>query len=221
MKYLIRLLIISGFIFGFWQPKATLADAFVVNLAFDQSTRTLSLDNKGVTYAKDMPTPLAKLMTPSTTGTDKIIFLQGNGEQAFAWQFDPQNGSFSIDLPYFSTAKSLKIIDVATNKTIIQADLSNLSTCNSNGLCEFDKGENVYTCVADCASGNVKYDQQTLTLLKGNNGVIKDAATDQILLDQTNQSAPPAKNNYFITIIIAGAIILIGGITFMLLKRKK
>jgi hypothetical protein len=220
MKHLLHLLVIAGLIVSFFPPKITQADALIVNLTYDQSAGTLSLDNDGVTYSKNTPTPLTKLINPSTSGADKIVLLQSNGEQAFVWQFDPQNGSFSIDLPYFSTAKNLEIINIASNKTIIQTDLSNLSTCNSNGICEFGKGENIYTCVADCASGAVKYDEATLQILKTNNGTVRDVATGKILLRQT-PNTQSSQNNIIYIAVIAGVVILLGIIILIIVKRKK
>jgi hypothetical protein len=220
MKNIIYLFSVLFLLFCLFQPKISLADTFVVNLIYNQSTDTLSLDNAGVTINKNVDVPFSDIENPSTIGVDKLILLEDKGVQAFAWQFNPQNGPFSINLPYVSIAKSLEIVDSASNKVILQTDLSKYSTCNANGICEFDKGENIYTCAVDCAAGKtIKYDPATLKLLKSGNGAIKDSASGEILLRQT---APVSNNNYLIYIIaIAGGIIAIGLIIWLVIRRRK
>jgi hypothetical protein len=222
MKKIIYFLVASSFLFFLFQPKISLADVFVVNLNYDQSSQTLSLDKAGVTVDKNQTVPLSDIYTPSTAGSYKMVLLEDQGIQAFSWQFNPKSGSFNINLPYTGIAKKLEIMDSSSGKILLQADLSKLSTCNTNGICEFNKGEDIYTCLVDCASSNVKYDQQTLELLQENNGVIKDQKTGEILLQTTIASSSPAKNNNLLdTLLIIGAIAVVGGVIFLIIKNRK
>lgn len=224
MKNFIYLFAVCLMLSCFLQPKISLADGFTVNLNYNQTTGNLSLGTGGVIYDKNLNVPLPQTDNPEGNGSYEIILFADKGIQIFTKKFDPQTKPLSINLPYFSIAKNLEIVDSVTNKIILQSDISALSTCNNNGICEFDKGENIYTCIPDCASSNIKYDQQTLDLLQKNDGVLKDVTTGKTLLSlpasQTTTST--AKNNYFteIIIMVATAIIL-GALIFILVKRRR
>jgi len=125
------------------------------------------------------------------SGAYSLDLYDVSGAKAVSTKFDIAQGKSSFEVPYFSIVNRFQVVS-ATGATVLQGDLSKFVTCNANGICEFEKGENNQTCLSDCASGNVKYSPQTQALLDKNNGVIKDPQSGAPILYKSG--AVPAVN---------------------------
>ncbi len=126
------------------------------------------------------------------SGAYSLDLYDVSGAKAVSTKFDIAQGKSSFEVPYFSIVNRFQIVSVVTGTTVLQGDLSKFVTCNANGICEFEKGENNQTCLSDCASGNVKFSPQTQALLDKNNGVIKDPQSGAPILYKSG--AVPAVN---------------------------
>ena len=54
-------------------------------------------------------------------------------------QFNPKSGYFTIELPYYSIAKKLKVKKTKEGKYLLSKDISDLMSCNNNKICETRK----------------------------------------------------------------------------------
>ncbi len=76
-----------------------------------------------------------------------------NGTQIKTGPLTSVESSFvQLTLPYFTNGQKMVILN---NKTILaEKDISNLSSCNDNKICEPRLRENYKTCPSDCPSGS-------------------------------------------------------------------
>jgi len=226
-------------------PRISKAEAFVVHLYYSQKTKQLVFDKASkekVSYDKDKFVSIQEFAFNNATGAYVLKIYDNKGSEIASTEFNSQNGSFSIDLPYFSLAKTLKIFEKASNSEMLSADLLAFSTCNGNGICEFEKGENLNNCLGDCGTAKPSFSPETQKLLDQNGGVIKDPQTGQILLKepapptptsseanlpvpiQSNQTAPAqtSATANSIPLLIVALLLISGGIgIFVYMKRKK
>ncbi|MDR3558890.1 MAG: hypothetical protein P4L62_02715 [Candidatus Pacebacteria bacterium] len=180
-----RLIKIILVIFLLGLPGYTHASAFVVYLYFNPTNQTLSFDKQA-----SIPVALDKSISPdyvsfsenNSKGSYILKLYDTNNQEIISTEFSQQNGAFSLQIPYFSLANSIKIFSQSSGKEILSADLSKFNTCNGNGICEFERGENVTTCLGDCGTSHVTYSNQTKQLLSEHDGALKDPDTGQILL---------------------------------------
>lgn len=228
IKYIFPIL----FVLLFLNVKNALADAYLVHLYYNTTTKTLTFDKltpENVSLDKNISPSISEFTQESETVTGAYIltFYDRTNSEIISTQFDKQDGAFQLTIPYFSIATSLKIFEKSTGKELLNADLSNFTTCNGNGICEFEKGETAKNCLGDCATSQPKFSPQTLDLLKKNNGVIKDPTTGEILLKggASSESKPiqqqptPQKNSLLSYILIALGIIAIFVAGWFLYKK--
>lgn len=199
------------------------ASTFVVHLYYDSVQKTLKFDNaypEKVSVDNQGFVSVFNFSDESNLGEYAAKLYDQNGTILIGGIFDVKTGAFPVEIPYISIASNLKIFNKMSDEELLSANLEQFITCNRNGICEFEKGENVETCMVDCASGNVKFSQPTLQTLKDNNNEIKDPKTGAVLLrgPVAQQPAAPSsvkaafyKTPYFYA-ILAFLLILVGGI---------
>jgi LPXTG-motif cell wall-anchored protein len=99
-----------------------------------------------------------------------------------------------------------------------------------NGICEYEKGENLRTCISDCASDRVQFNEETKKLLKQNNDVIKDPKSGEVLLrgiqpvpaTSGGGMAQTGGGSNLIVLIISGIILLLVGVgVWIFVKLRK
>lgn len=178
-------------------PKVTLAAVFEIHLFFDESNRTIKFDSKKtepVSLNESEYISVLETVQRSETehGEYATVLLNAKGGEIISLEFNPKPGSFDEVLPYFSLAKTLKIVKSADKSEILSADLTAFLACNGNGICEFEKKENNQTCLEDCGSSHVRFSPETTKQLEENDGIIRDEKTGDILLKD------PAKNDTYI-----------------------
>ncbi len=185
--YLPFLLIV---LFGLFAQPA-LAAVFEVHIFYDASKQNLHLDEKAsdpvsLNEDKDLPIPDFDQMFPGP-GPFEFLFFDSSGDRIEDKQFSPQQGSSVIDVPYYSAATKFVLKKTGSEDVIDSVDIGRFSQCNRNGICEFEKGETIATCLTDCTSGN--FSEETEKLLKQDGGVIKDPKSGEILLRGIQPSA--------------------------------
>lgn len=207
----------------FLSVKWAMADAYVVHLYYDASSKTLNFDRTAqekVSLDKNQSPSVIDFTQQAENSSGQFIltFYDSTNSEIISSQFDPQNGPFQLTIPYFSIASSLEIFDKATGVKLLDADITNLSTCNGNGICEYEKGETAQNCIQDCANGHPAFSQQTQALLDKNNGVVKDYA-GQVLLEgpvstATNSPSPASNGGGS---LLTSILTIIGGLIFIVL----
>ena len=130
------------------------ADGFVINLYYVSSTNTLKFDEqatKNVERKTSADTSIVEFSKDTTVGPYILELYNVKGIKFSETQFNKENDKpFQLVIPYFSTAKSLRIVEKSTNAVLLSADLSEFTTCNGNGSCESNLGETKYNCMGDC-----------------------------------------------------------------------
>lgn len=204
-KIIFSLFIFSGFFLALL-PNAK-AEVFSAHLFYNPSSKILSFDKANpekVSLNKEKFISVFDFSDESNEGNYIAKLYDDKRGELISGNFEARSGVFILDIPYISIATSLKIFNKATEKEILKTDLSEFLSCNRNGICEFEKGENVSTCILDCATSNIKYSPQTEEILKNNGGIIMDQKTGEVLLRESqssiassnipNNSAVPSQN---------------------------
>lgn len=193
LSFFLCSLIIAGGIVA--SPKAASADAFEVHLFYDPAAKTLNFDKKKpkpVTLNEEKALSVIQFLQESEkmTGNYTIGLYEANGGELVKTKFTPANNAFIVEMPYFSLATDVKILDANTNQELLKASVKEFSTCNANGVCEYELRETFNRCLGDCGSSKITYSQDTQNLLKQNKGVIKDPKTGEVVLKDERFADP-------------------------------
>ena len=223
---ILPILIVSLVFFGhvFWAN----ASAYLIYLYYSPQNNTLAFDkNKStnVVLDKSIQSDYLDFAQNTSSGTYLLKLYDIDDKEIINTEFNKTNGAFVLQIPYFSLANKLKIIEKSSKKDLLQADLSKYLTCNGNGICELEKGETALNCIGDCANSKPSFSEQTLNELKNNNGIIKDTATGETLLSDpalttsTNAPTTNSQGGFSIFILILGIFIFVGTIGFLVYKK--
>lgn len=132
------------------------ADGFVINLYYASSTNTLKFDEqapKNIERDSSADTSVVEFSKDTTVGPYILELYNVKGIKFSENQFNKENDKpFQLVIPYFSTAKNLRIVEKSTGTVLLSADLSEFTTCNGNGSCEPKLGETKYNCMGDCSA---------------------------------------------------------------------
>ena len=148
-------------------------------------------------------------------GTYEIELISSNTNvPSILLTIEPQLGAFNVIVPYY---EHIIKVNILKNGTVVDtADLNKYSTCNSNLVCEYEKGENLNTCISDCIGDNVQFSEETTKTLQAQNGVIRDEAGTVLLSNTTTPNTDTATNNTDTSNSTnSNIILLIGGILFL------
>lgn len=177
----------------FFPCATSMADTFKIHVLYDQKKDFLNFDeSSGASVEKTANNSIGivEFNTPEAVGKFEYTLFDITGAEIISVQFDSTPGNFSLELPYFSIAKTVKIKRSGEQNYFLEKDISNLLMCNDNKVCEFEKGETMNTCIADCASSHIVYSAETQSKLDANQGVLKDPRTGDTLLDVVKVVAP-------------------------------
>lgn len=209
-------------------PSNAFADSFVLNLfndgqqvRFDRFVDKIELDS----------------------GRDVILNLQNNVEEDTEYQaalvstnenlqpirinLDIQEGAFSELVPYYGHIQTIQLL--RDGEVIDEVDVSDYTQCNSNGVCEIERGENEDSCIVDCVRGQVEYSEETQQRISEGGGVIRNEA-GSVLIDTTggnvtgtNQvdEAPTTSNDILSWRLVLGGVFVIGGMSFGIYRLIK
>lgn len=204
------------------------ASAYLIYLYYSPQNNTLVFDkNKSanVVLDKSIQSDYLDFAQNTSSGTYLLKLYDIDDKEIINTEFNKTNGAFVLQIPYFSLANKLKIIEKSSEKDLLQADLSKYLTCNGNGICELEKEETALNCMGDCANSKPNFSEQTSNELKNNNGVIKDSSSGEILLSDPalipSASAPTTSSGggFSIFILILGIFIFVGTIGFLVYKK--
>lgn len=87
-------------------------------------------------------------------GTWKIEILSQAGDVLSTTQFQPGGATQTIQVPYQDRGYNARIVD-ARGATQLLIGLAGSRTCDDNGVCNADQGENADNCPTDCGTGQV------------------------------------------------------------------
>lgn len=211
-------------------PDKAKADAFVVHFNYDAPSKKLFFEQgqDPVSHDENASAYITDYINDQSMGPYILSLTDSQDTEIFSTQFDVQSGNFTVTIPYFSLAKTLKIIKKSENKEILSADLSSFITCNGNGVCEYEKGESLKTCIGDCGKTNTQFSPETLKLLQDNKGILRDSKTNEIILrgnqqdlETKNNSATQGNNLSFLyTIMIVIIVIILGLLAYLYIFKK-
>jgi len=174
------------------------ASTYEVHLFYDGSNNFLRFDNKQSAVSLDTQKEILYNEFFENQNeikeSDFVLKVQPiNGSEIDTMKFNKKMGNFDLEIPFFVSGKTINIYDFESGQKILSTDISSFSVCNSNGICEYEKGENFFTCVADCGRSHPNFSAQTIDALNSSRGEIKDPKTGDILLkdpgiDKSNNS---------------------------------
>ena len=227
MKYFIySILIISIFL-----PDLTNAKSYQISLFYDKSKDEIRLDRFVAEPVKLVDTE------DSITFDDRTTLPMDNNFQvnleAYQYTF-PQTlvypyteGAFVINVDYFPHVKAINI--KSKNGKVLNIDVSKDSTCNQNLVCEYEKGENANSCLADCVGDNINFSEDTIKTLQQQNGVIRNEEGVVLLSnnetniesDNTETAEANPSNSTNIILLISGIVFLVAGVGLFIWKLRK
>ncbi len=215
----ISFILISFCFFPLYQADAS---AYQIHFRYDQETKFLTFDESSgvpISVDKDQDVNPLEFASSESAGNYSIAFLFATGEEIIRKNFDPtmKSNTFVLNTPYYSFAKSLAVYRDESNTPILFYDLSQFVMCNENDICEYEKGENMNTCLPDCVGTTVNFSDETKKLLKQNNDVLTDPKTGEVLLRGIAPVAGTSTGGVGGTGGGADAVVLVVGIVVLLL----
>jgi hypothetical protein len=240
-KLFVSILFFSACFLGL--PQAALADVFEIRFYYDSAKDDLRFDRDApypVSLNKNKDLPIVEfddmLLDP---GPYEFLFLNAGGNQVEKRQFSPKPGAFMIEVPYYSVATAFGVRRSGSRDFFLTADIAGFSTCDNNGVCELEKGESIGTCLPDCASGKVRYSDQTQQELRKSGGIVRDQETGEVLLREifgdTQKPSPGPSNDKAanraseqggssttnVLILVAAAVVLVVTVAMAYLWRRR
>jgi len=225
-KLIYTILILTIFI-----PALANAKSYQIFLFYDKNVDEIRLD-------RFVSEPVKLVDTEDIISFDERADLQvANNFQvnleAYQYTF-PQTlvypyteGAFVINVDYFPHVKAINI--KSKNGKVLNIDVSRISTCNQNFVCEYEKGEDTNTCIHDCLGDNVNFSEETIRTLQAQNGVIRNEEGVVLLStnDNSNTIETPStledntSNSSNILLLIGGILFLVAGVGVFFLKLRK
>jgi len=209
-------------------PALANAKSYQISLFYDKSSNEIRLD-------RFIAEPVQLVDTEDSISFDERANLPIDNNfqvslEAYQYAF-PQTlvypyteGAFLINVDYFPHVKSINI--KSQNGKVLNIDVSGTSTCNQNFVCEYEKGEDTNTCIADCIGDNVNFSEETMRTLQAQNGVIRDEAGAILLSTNTPTPEPSVEsetssNNSNIILLVGGILFLVAGVGVFIWKLIK
>jgi len=82
-------------------------------------------------------------------GTSRIVIVAQKGDVLSTTPFEPVTGTQTVQVPYEDRVFWAQIID-ASGTVQLNIGLAGSRTCDDNGVCDADQGENSDNCPTDC-----------------------------------------------------------------------
>lgn len=210
-------------------PSAYAVDTLTFH--FQQSMDRLRFDpqfSQPVTAGNDPDFSIVDFSGEKTAGAYRLELIDVTDAVAVKKWFNGQEGAFSYVVPRFGIVKGYKIYLSKDNTLILEGSLEQFARCNANGICEYEKGENLDTCLADCVSGS--FSDETKKLLAQNNDILKDPKTGEILLRGPKAIAagtgslgvaPSEGGNTAVLVILLAFCAVIGTFVIVIFRIRK
>jgi LPXTG-motif cell wall-anchored protein len=224
MKFIpIIILLIIVFI-----PKQLDAKSYQISLFYDKNSNEIRLDRfvsepvQLVDTEDNIPFSVREDLPIDNNFKVILEAYQYTFPQTLVYPY--KEGAFFINVDYFPHVKEIKIKSNTSNTLSI--DVSDKSTCNQNNICEYEKGEDANTCIADCIGDNVQFSEETIRTLQSQNGVIRNE--EGVVLLSTNAPAPTTptdpetnSNGSNILLLIGGILFLVAGVGVFIWKLRR
>lgn len=157
----------------------------------------------GIMLDTAMTDPVTKIDDPAFSlfefskapryGAYNFDLYDESGAKTVSTNLDIPQGKFPFEVPYSGTSDRFQVTLARGGTVVLEGNLSAFMKCDMNGTCEFEKGENMDTCVSDCVTGDVKFSSQTLRLLDRGNGSIRDPESGAELLRKVGPEVPSVR----------------------------
>lgn len=221
--YIYPILILTIFI-----PALANAQSYQIFLFYDKNSNEIRLDRfvsepvKLVDTEDSIPFSVREDLPIDNNFQVILEAYQYTFPQTLVYPY--KEGAFVINVDYFPHVKEIKIKSNASNTLSI--DVSGTSTCNQNFVCEYEKGEDTNTCIADCIGDSIQFSEETIRTLQAQNGVIRNE--EGVVLLSTNTPDPitptqtePSSNDSNILLLIGGILFLVGGAGVFIWKLRR
>lgn len=219
MKKKIQPLLFLFFFFSLFSFSFSIVRAEdVLIFHFYQYGDVLKLDSKiqtPIILDNDPNFSVLEFSKKSISGQYRIEFIDVTESSAVSYEFPGKEGAFSFEFPHFGIVKGYKVYSTKDNTLLLEGSLAEFVKCNANSICEYERGENLNTCLADCISGS--FSDETKKLLKQNNDVLTDPKTGEVLLRGIAPVAGTSTGGVGGTGGGADAVVLVVGIVVLLL----
>lgn len=221
--YIYPILILTIFI-----PSLANAQSYQISLFYDKNSNEIRLDRfvsepvQLVDTEDSIPFSVREDLPIDNNFQVSLEAYQYTFPQTLVYPY--KEGAFVINVDYFPHVKEIKIKNNTSNTLSI--DVSGTSTCNQNFVCEYEKGEDANTCIADCIGDSVQFSDETIRTLQSQNGVIRDEAGAVLLSTNTPTPEPsvesePISNGSNILLLIGGILFLVAGVGVFIWKLRR
>lgn len=186
------------FTFAFSLSLTANASVFEIRLRYDAASDRLDADESQgqvirVNDGKDIS--ITEYVSAPEVGKYEYTFLDNTGNIVDRRRFPTKTGPFVLEIPYYSTAVSFSIRKEGVVESIFSMDIAALSSCDNDGICESETGENNVTCIPDCAAGGTVYSVFTEQRLKDSGGFIRDDRTGDVILGDISMASAAKGSN--------------------------
>lgn len=224
MKIIKSLIFIFSIISVLFTFKITVANSFTLYLYFDGNK--VRFDNKiqnpveyiiekGVNrYRQDISDDKYKIQIISN---NIVTYSQ-------SINIPDRPAPFQVSIPDINIADKIQVL--SKSQITDELDVSQYKSCNSNNICEYEKGEDTNTCIADCIGDSVQFSDETIRTLQAQNGVIRNEEGVVLLSNNvpdpiTPTQTEPSSNDSNILLLIGGILFLVGGVGVFIWKLRR
>ncbi len=221
----ISIIFFFSFLFGV-TFKAYGAPAIQVDLFYDAEEDVLRLDRystEPISIQEKGGIPMTSSDTDfrNPEGRYKVILYTDTKDTPIReFRIAPPSGTFTLPIPKPSSVTRFEIVNTITSQPVVEHNLETPSQCNTNNICEFENGENKFTCYSDCTQNGqngqpVTFSEETQQELQKKNGVLRTEEGTVLLEENTNSGTDketssntnPSSSNLW---LLFGGLLLIG-----------
>jgi len=200
----IWLLSLFALFLGSLGPPVHAVSSIEVDLFYEADTDTLRLDKYSPNPIKTENTQGIYMNPPDSGYRDPEgkynVALYSEGEDPVTeFRISPPDRVFTLPIPKLPAVTRFEIINVSTGEVVLDYKLEKGSLCNKNDTCEFENGENKFTCYSDCTQNGqngepVRFSEQTKEELQRQNGILRNEE-GTVLLEANDASADTQRSN--------------------------
>jgi hypothetical protein len=214
-------------------PSVYASDAYILGMVYDGKVLKLESDTlltKAVSFTENSKLIFDEEVNDKKKGNYYIKFWIGDVYMPQVLYFTPKKGNFKLEIPALAHIQRLDVYQ-PDNVSLFSVDVRGFAKCNTDGMCQYELGENQYNCIADCAVDNPVYSDETNELFSKSGDVIKDSQGESVLyrlengqpVAQASSEVEQAEKTLAwdkIAFLIAFILALSGGVLVLIFKKK-